>query len=193
MSARYYAGKWNEHEIVLVNGDAEQLLIDGKMAAKNKAGIHLSIELTGEIPMEDGLFVFIHWEGGNCACIVGKPLEASYDKETKTFFTEYEGHKLEANNKKLKGKLIVDGAETDKEDGMFNTYTILGSKPDENGKRFMAVLSDGVLKLNCRFFAQAENVRMYPCQKQGGELIPIYRNDIDEGFAVGFMLGASID
>ncbi len=193
MSARYFAGKWNEHEIVVVSSDNEKLIVDGKVVAENKPGLHFFyVTLTGEIPIDPELSVTVIFEGSNCCCIVGKPLETSYDKETKTFFTEYYGHKLEANNKKLKGTLIVDGVETDKEDGMFNSFAILGSKATKDGKRYMAILEPDGLKVKCQFYAEAENVRMYYCQKQGGELIPVNRPDGDDNFAAGFMIGMSI-
>ena len=83
MQAEYYAGKWNDHDIVFAIGKNQNLFFDGKVIAESKP---LSTGLSGEDPIESGLFVRVLYDGRNCFCIVGKPLETSYDKTTKTFF-----------------------------------------------------------------------------------------------------------
>ncbi len=193
MDSKYFAGKWNEHDIVFINEEAEQLVIDGKPVAKNKPGMHLLYTgIEGEIPIEPELHAVIRYSDYHCACMVGKPLETSYDKETKTFYTYYKNHKIECHNKKMKGTLLVDGVEVDKEDGMFNTLAILGTNADENGKRIMAVLEPDGLKIKCMFLAEAENVKMYACKKQGGELVTV--DQVGDGdFILGFMLGSMLN
>ena len=189
MGTQYYAGKWHEHDIVFVLGDDSlELRFDGKPIAEKKSAVIFSATLSGGIPLEPELSVYAHFEEHICSCIVGIPLETSYDKATKTFSAAYDGHKLEGDNKKFKGKLLVDGVEVDKEDSGLHSYVILGSKADADGKHFMAVFDADTLKVNCKFYAEAENVRMYACQKQGGELIPIERTGADD-FALGFVLG----
>lgn len=189
MGTQYYAGKWNDHDIVFVLGDeALEIRFDGKVIAEKKIGILISATMTAEVPLESELSIFAHYEDHICSCIVGKALETDYDKETKTFSAVYNGHKFEGNNKKLKGTLLVDGVEVDKEDSGLRSFGILGTQADENGKRVMAVFEAGALKADCQFYAEAENVRMYACQKQGGELIPIDRSG-DDGFMLGFVLG----
>ena len=191
MATQYFAGKWNDHDIVVITDDSEELRFDGQTIAENKAGLHISVGLTGTVPTDPTLSVVIHLENGDCSCIVGKPLETEYDKETKTFSAEYNGHKIEGNNKKFKGTLIIDGAEADKEDSGLRDYGILGSQPDANGKRIMGIFESSGLKVICKFYAEAENVRMIPCKKQGGELIPISTNG-EDNFATGFVLGMCI-
>ncbi len=189
MQAEYYAGKWNDHDIVFAIGKNQNLFFDGKVIAESKP---LSTGLSGEDPIESGLFVRVLYDGRNCFCIVGKPLETSYDKTTKTFSAEYGGHKIQVNTQKMHYTLLVDGAETDKKDVVIGGVgAILGTSADENGKRIMAVFEAGGLKGKCQCYAEAKNVRMIPCQKQGGELIPISSSGGD-GFAAGFLLGMSI-
>ena len=60
-----------------------------------------------------------------------------------------------------------------------------------NGKRIMGVFESSGLKVICKFYAEAENVRMIPCKKQGGELLPISSNG-EDNFATGFILGMCI-
>lgn len=119
--------------------------------------------------------------GFGCSCIIGKPLETEYDKKTKTYTAEYNGHTVEAVNKS-KSYLVVDGQEVDREPEGLKTFGIRGSQPDANGKRFMSV-HDGVtngLKVKCSVYAEAENVRLIPCKKQGGELISLVHDVKDE-------------
>ncbi len=188
MGTKYYAGKWNEHDIIFVLGDEKlEIRFDGKTIAEKKNSILISETMTAEIPLDPELTIYVHYED-HCSCIVGKALETNYDKETKTFSAAYNGHKIEGNNKKLKGTLLVDGVEVDKEDSGLRSFDILGTQADENGKRIMAVFLASGLKTTCQFFAEAENVKMYACKKQGGELIPIERNG-DDGFMLGFILG----
>ena len=174
---QYYAGEWKDHKIVFVNENSEKLLFDGKPIAENKPGIRFSATLAGELPTGSDISVFAHLEGCNCACVVGKILETLYDKDTKTFYTEYNGHKIECNNKKMKAAMFIDGKEVDKEDNGIHSYQILGSAADENGKRIMAAIYGEGLKLKCTFIAEAENVKMVMCQKQGGELVPVSASD----------------
>ena len=188
MGARHFVGKWNGHNIIVVSEDNEKIMVDGKVVAENTPGLHfLHVSLKGELPDEPELSVVVVAENHNCFCIVGKPLETEYDKETKAYYAVYEGHEIEANNKKMRGKLIVDGVEVDKEDDIFSSYVILGSKADEDNKRFIAVLEIDKLKIKCQIFAEAENVRMLLCEKKGGELIPV--NESDDDFFTGLMVG----
>jgi hypothetical protein len=192
MGTQYYAGKWNDHDIVFILGDeALEIRFDGKVIAEKKITILFSATMTAAIPLEPELTVFAHFEDHVCSCIVGKALETDYDKETKTFSAVYNGHKIEGNNKKLKGALLVDGVEVDKEDSGLRSFCILGTQADDNGKRTMAVFEAAGLKTTCQFYAEAENVRMYACQKQGGELIPLDRNG-DDDFMLGFVLGMGV-
>lgn len=189
MKAEYFAGKWNDHDIILAVGKKQNLLFDGKIIAEDKP---LKASISGEIPTESKRFVHILCDECNCFCIVGVPLETSYDKSNKNFTAEYVGHKIEVSTKKMNYTLLVDGMEADKKDVVIGGVgTVLGTSADENGKRVVAVFETGFIKGNCQCYAEAENVRMIPCQKQGGELIPVNPSDGD-GFAVGFMLGMSI-
>ena len=81
----------------------------------------------------------------------------------------------------------MDGQEVDREPEGLHSFGIRGSQPDADGKRFMSV-HDGVtngLKVKCSVYAEAENVRMIPCKKQGGELIPLaYTGDDAETAAL---------
>lgn len=191
MATKYYAGKWNGHDIVVIADEGEELRFDGQTIAENKPGIHMAVGMTGAVPTDPALSVVVRIESGSCSCIVGKALDTQYDKETKTYFAEYNGHRIEGTNKKFKGALAVDGAEADKEDSGLRDYGILGSQPDANGKRFMGIFESSGLKVICKLYAEAENVRMIPCQKQGGELLPISNNG-DDNFATGFILGMCI-
>ena len=176
MEAKYYAGKWNNHDIVLVMNSMTdgktQLRFDGKVIADGGSIFHMDRGMTGKIPDDPEL--------------------SSYDKSSKTYRAEYYDHKLEAYTKKLNYNFIIDGEEADKRGGVLATCAILGSQADENGKRMMAVFSPSGLKDTCQFYAEAENVKMYPCRRQGGELVPITTTDNDDGFLLGFMLGMNI-
>ncbi len=190
MNAEYYAGKWNDHSIVFALGKKQTLLFDGNVIAEGKP---LSTGLTGDDPTEAGSIIRTLYDGRNCFCIAAKPLETSYDKKTKTYSSEYYGHKIEGNSQKMNYSLFVNGEEKDKKEAVIGGgFSILGSEEDENGKRIMAVFEPSGLSYTCRFYAEAENVRMVPCQKQGGELIPINPSDGD-GFAAGFLLGLGIN
>ena len=191
MATQYYAGKWNDHDIVVIADEGEELRFDGQTIAENKPGLHMAVGMIGAVPIDPAFSVVIRVESGSCSCIVGKPLDTQYDKETKTYSAEYNGHKIEGNNKKFKGTLIIDGTEVDKEDSGLRDYGILGSQPDANGKRIMGVFESSGLKVICKFYAEAENVRMIPCKKQGGELLPISSNG-EDNFAAGFILGMCI-
>ncbi len=195
MDAEYYAGKWNDHDIVLVMNSMTdgtvQLRFDGEVLAEEKSFFHIDRGMTGRIPDDPELFIHLKYDGDDCLCIVGKPLETSYDKKTKAYYAEYYDHKLEGNTRKLNYNFLIDGLEADKKGGILTSFAILGSSADENGKRMMAVFSPSGLKDTCQFYAEAENVRMYPCRKQGGELIPITSSG-DDNFAIGFMLGMNI-
>lgn len=191
MAVKYYAGKWNDHDLVVISDDKEELRFDGQVIAENKAGLHMSVSLKGSIPTDPELTAVVHITERNCSCIIGKELETEYEKETKTFSAVYNGHRIEGNNKKLKGTLIIDGEEADKEGSGLRDYGILGSEPDESGKRIMAIFEASGLKVKCQMYAEAENVRMIPCEKQGGELIPVNSNG-DDQFAAGLLLGMCI-
>ena len=196
MEAKYYAGKWNNHDIVLVMNSMTdgktQLRFDGEVIADGGSIFFFFLCMTGKIPDDPELSVHVKYDGEECLCIVGVPLETSYDKSSKTYRAEYYDHKLEAYTKKLNYNFIIDGEEADKRGGVLATCAILGSQADENGKRMMAVFSPSGLKDTCQFYAEAENVKMYPCRRQGGELVPITTTDNDDGFLLGFMLGMNI-
>ena len=196
MSAEYYAGKWNDHDIVLVTNAATdgkvQLRFDGEVIADGTTIFHMDRGITGKTPIDPELSIHVKIDGNGCLCIVGKPLKSAYDKATKVYFAEYDNHKLEAYTKKLNYSFIIDGDEADKKGGVLTTCAILGSQADKNGKHMMAVFSPSGLKDTCEFFVDAENVRMHPCRRQGGELIPLTPLDSDDGFMLGFMLGMSI-
>lgn len=171
----YYVGKWNDHVIVVENqSEREKLIVDNEVLVQTKSGIRFGSALTAPMPGTDDLYIYAMVAGFGCSCIVGKPLETEYDKKTKTYTAEYGGHVIEAINKS-KAVLLVDGQEVDRQEHLHDSFLILGSKADENGKRYMAV-HDGVtngLKVKCSVYGEAENVRLIPCKKQGGELIPL--------------------
>lgn len=150
--------------------------------------------MTAPMPGTDNLHVFVMVKMDGCSCIVGKPLETEYDKKTKTYTAEYGGHVIEAVNK-AKAVLLVDGQEVDRQEHLLDSFVILGSKPDENGKRYMAI-HDGItngIKILCTVYGDAENVRLFPCKKQGGELIPTGESgDNEEALATGLMMGMII-
>ena len=185
--AEFYAGKWNGHQIIVQNSDAEKLMIDGNVAAENKKGIHLGAVLTAPLPDTDGLYVYVMLFaslGTQCCCIVGKPLETEYDKKTKAHTAEYNGHLIEARNK-LRAVMFVDGEEVDKQESIMESVCILGTKAPDSDKRFMAVF-DGVsggLKAKVQIYAEAENVSMAPCREDAGQLIPLTMEEIEEEIA----------
>ena len=172
----------SENVIVVENqSDREKLSVDNEVLVQTKSGIRFGSALTAPMPGTDGLYIYAMVQGSGCACIVGKPLETEYDKKTKTFTAEYNGHTVEAVNQ-TKSYLVVDGQEVDREPEGFHSFGIRGSQPDAEGKRFMSV-HDGVtngLKVKCSVYAEAENVRLIPCKKQGGELIPLAYSGDDE-------------
>ncbi len=193
--AEYYCGKWNDHTIVVENHtDREKLIVDDEILVETKSGLRFGSALTAPISGTDGLYVYVMVESSGCSCIVGKPLETEYDKKTKTYTAEYGGHVIEAINKS-KAVLLVDGQEVDRQEHLFDSFLILGSKADENGKRYMAVI-DGLtngIKVLCTVYGDAENIRLLPCKKQGGELIPTGESgDNEEALATGLMMGMII-
>ncbi len=174
----YYVGKWTERE---------KLIVDNEVLVQTKSGLRFGSALTAPMPGTDDLYIYVMIEGGTgCSCLIGKPLETEYDKKTKCFTAEYNGHTIEAFNKS-KSYLVVDGQEVDREPEGLHSFGIRGSQPDADGKRFMSV-HDGVtngLRVKCSVYAEAENVRMIPCKKQGGELIPLaYTGDDAETAAL---------
>ncbi len=171
---QYYAGTWNGHRIEIENGDCEKLSFDGKILVETKPGIRFSSVLTAQIPLSDSLFIYAMVEGHDCSCIIGKPLETEYDKKTKAYTAEDYGHKLAFFNK-LHAYMTVDEEIVDRQDGIISSFFILGSQPYTGNKRYMAVIdgNSGGLKPKCNFYSDAENVILYPCAKQGGELIPL--------------------
>ncbi len=193
--AEYYAAKWNDHIIVIENQtDSEKLVVDNEILVQTKSGLRFGSALTAPMPGTDGLYIYAMLASGSCSCIIGRPLETDYDKKTKTYTAEYNGHTIEAVNKTT-SYLVVDGKEVDRQDNPFSSFGIRGSQPDENGKRFMSV-HDGVtngLKVKCSVYADAENIRVIPCKKQGGELIPLVRSsDGSDNFLTGLVLGMII-
>ncbi len=184
----YYVGKWNDHVIIVENQtEREKLIVDNEVLVQTKSGLRFGSALTAPMPGTDDLYIYVMIEGGTgCSCLIGKPLETEYDKKTKCFTAEYNGHTIEAFNKS-KSYLVVDGQEVDREPEGLHSFGIRGSQPDADGKRFMSV-HDGVtngLKVKCSVYAEAENVRMIPCKKQGGELIPLaYTGDDAETAAL---------
>ena len=111
--ADYFIGEWNGHKIELENALKETLKIDGKVVAETKTGIRFGVVLQAEVPGEDGLTCYVLLDGGfslKCYCIIGKKLDATYDKELKTFNTEYNGKTITAINNR-KGILRIDGEE----------------------------------------------------------------------------------
>lgn len=200
--AKYYMGNWNGHQFIIVNESAERMIVDNEVLAETKKGIRLSSLLTAPMPGMDGMQIYTMVETDDCSCIVGKPLEAEYDKKTKTYRAEYNGHTIEAVNK-LKAKMLLDGEEVDREDEGMGTFCILGSPHDADGKHFMAVFdgNTGLLAAKVSIYAEAENVILYPCKKEGGEYIPLsdeeYFNEIaeaeDDGAAVITAVNSTIN
>lgn len=193
--SEYYAAKWNDHIIVIVNeSDREKLIVDNEILVQTKSGLRFGSALTAPMPGTDGLFIYAMLDGRTCSCIIGRPLDTEYDKKTKTYTAEYNGHTIEAVNK-LKSALIVDGVEVDRQEDSLSSFGIRGSQPDENGKRFMSI-HDGItngLKVKCSIYADAENIRVVLCKKQGGELIPLTRNgSSDDSFLTGILIGMII-
>ena len=182
--AVYYVGKWNDHVIIVENQtEREKLIVDNEVLVQTKSGLRFGSALTAPMPGTDDLYIYVMIGGeAGCSCIIGKPLETEYDKKTKCFTAEYNGHTIEAFNKS-KSYLVVDGQEVDREPEGLHSFGIRGSQPDADGKRFMSV-HDGVtngLRVKCSVYAEAENVRMTLCKKQGGELIPlVHTSDEDE-------------
>ena len=197
--AEYFKGKWNDHEIIVKNlPDSEQLMLDGEIVVQTKSGIRFGSALTAPIPDTDGLYIFVIIGAFNgltasAKCIVGKPLELEYDKSTKTYSTEYNGHKIEGVNK-LKASMLIDGNEVDKQQSVFESFVVLGTKMENSDKRYIA-LFDGLtngLKVKCAIYAEAENVRLIPCEKQGGELIPVYGDGSGDAFMLGMVIGSGL-
>ena len=187
----YYAGQWQGHKIIVINGDNEKLLLDGAVVAETKPGLRFASVLQAELPGTNGLFLYAMLSSTHsCYCIVGKPLKAEYDKSTRTFSAEYNGHTIEAVNK-MKPKLILDGTQVDEDDNQLRDFVILGTGADENGKRFMSVhdAATGGLKVKCDLYAEAENVRMIRCERVGGELVPKQADD-SSSFITGFIIGS---
>lgn len=170
----YYAGTWNGHRIEIEATQNEKLIVDGKVLVETKPGIHFGVALTAPMPETDGLSIYAMIDGHDCSCIVGKPLPTEYDKKSKAYTAEYCGHKLAFFNK-LHSYMTVDEEEADRQDGVLSGFFILGSQPYDEKKRFMLIADgqSGGLKLKCDFYAEAENVILYPYSKQGGELIPL--------------------
>ncbi len=191
--ANYYMGNWHGHQFIIENELAEKLIVDNTVLVENKKGVHFSALMTAPMPGMDGMQIYTMLLGNDCACIVGKPLEAEYDKKTKIYRAEYNGHTIEAVNK-LKAKMMLDGEEIDREDEGLHGFCILGTPRDADGKHVMAVFDGytGVLKAKVSLYAEAENVILYPCRKEGGEYIRLsgeeYFNEIaeaeDDGAAV---------
>ena len=189
----YFVGKWQDHKILVENSDSEKLTLDGEVVMQTKPGIRFASVLTAEIPGTNGLSVYVMLNGTHsCYCVVGKPLKVEYDKSTKKFSAEYNGHTIEAMNK-LKARMYIDGEEIDKEGEGLRNFVILGSPADESGKRFMAIVDGATsglsLRPKCDIYAEAENVRMVRCEKVGGELIPAQGSDVDAAFVAGFVIG----
>lgn len=191
--SEYYAAKWNDHIIVIVNDtDREKLIVDNEILVQTKSGLRFGSALTAPMPGTDGLYIYAMLDGRTCSCIIGRPLETDYDKKTKTYSAEFNGHTVEAVNK-IKSILLVDGVEVDREPDGLHSFGIRGSQADENGKRFMSIhdgLTNG-LKVKCSIYADAENIRVVPCKKQGGELIPTTQSDSDffSGMMTGMIIG----
>lgn len=182
--ANYYMGNWHGHHFIIENELAEKLIVDNEVLVENKKGVHLAVIMTAPMPGMDGMQIYTMLEGNDCSCIVGKPLEAEYDKKTKIYRAEYNGHTVEAVNK-LKAKMFLDGEEVDREDEGLRTFCILGSPRDADGKHFMAVIdgNTGLLKAKVSLYAEAENVILYPCKKQGGEYILLSGEEVMEEYA----------
>ncbi len=182
--ANYYMGSWRGHQFIIENELAEKLIVDNTVLVENKKGIHFSALMSAPMPGMDGMQIYTMLEGNDCACIVGKPLEAEYDKKTKTYRAEYNGHTIEAVNK-LKAKMRLDGEEIDREDEGLHAFCILGTPRDADGKHVMAVFDGytGVLKAKVSLYAEAENVILYPCKKQGGEYILLSGEEVMEEYA----------
>lgn len=197
--AEYFVGKWNDHEIVVKNlFDSEQLILDGEIVVQTKSGIRFGSALTAPIPETDGLYIYVIIGAFNgltssAKCIVGKPLELDYEKSTKTYSAEYNGHKIECINK-AKASMLIDGAEVDKQKSVSDSFVSLGTKMNDSDKRYIAVF-DGLtngLKVKCALYAEAENIRMIPCEKQGGELIPVYGDGTGDAFMLGMIIGSGM-
>jgi hypothetical protein len=178
--------------------DSEQLILDGEIVVQTKSGIRFGSALTAPIPETDGLYIYVIIGAFNgltasAKCIVGKPLELDYEKSTKTYSAEYNGHKIECINK-AKASMLIDGAEVDKQKSVFDSFVSLGTKMNDSDKRYIAVF-DGLtngLKVKCALYAEAENIRMIPCEKQGGELIPVYGDGTGDAFMLGMIIGSGM-
>ncbi|HAG12939.1 MAG TPA: hypothetical protein DCG49_03645 [Ruminococcus sp.] len=177
--ADYFIGEWNGHKIEVENTLKETLKIDGKVVDETKVGIRFGVLLKAEMPDTDGLMCYVLLDGGfsmKVYCIIGKKLDATYDKELKTFNAEYEGKTITAINNG-NGVLRINGEEVARDkDGLH--FSCLSVAPaDENGKHIIAMF-DGIskfrLNVEVTLFADAETPKMVQYIKdKEGKLVPI--------------------
>ncbi len=178
---KYYSAEWNGHTIRVENTmSTERVLFDDKVIAENKSGIRLAAVFDTELPDTDGLHCFVCVQGMEgsfntpiCYGIIGRPLKAEYDKSSKVYSAEYNGHKIETS---LKGRtsLSVDGQVVNEGPKGLHFAILLGSKQDENGKRYLSLIegsSGSGLKLHCYMFADAEPLKLQHYKKKGEEFI----------------------
>lgn len=177
--ADYFIGEWNGHKIEVENGLKETLKIDGKVVDETKIGIRFGMLLKAEMPGTDGLMCYVLLDGGftlKIYCIIGKILETTYDKELKTFNTEYNGDTITAINNR-NSVLRINGEEVDRDKGGLHFSCLSEGPADAEGKRVIA-LFDGIskFKLNAEVTVFADAVtpelKQYVKDKKG-KLVPI--------------------